>query len=132
MEMDKPKKGEEKMAFHATRSLLQFVFVIAACFGLAACVPVELGEGWLIKLGEPGAGALLFTTGNSRNVDGACLQNELSHHAEGRIGQGPECTTGTIQDPHFHGTLYGKPDPNPFGCGWGRVRDLGPDFTGCY
>lgn len=57
---------------------------------------------------------------------------------------GPGSTSGTVQshggacpaidvnfmgtvvntDAHFHGTLNGSPDPDPFGCGWGRVAPV--------
>ena len=40
-------------------------------------------------------------------------------------------TSGTIipgdvecMEPHYHGTLFGEPDPHQQGCGWGRVQNV--------
>ena len=42
-------------------------------------------------------------------------------NASGVISTGSECKIGDTEWPHFHGSLYGEPDPEPTGCGHGRV-----------
>lgn len=63
----------------------------------------------------PGRGAILNVT------NGQVLpSNNQSTQASGEI----ENHGGNCDGPHFHGTLRGQNDPNPFACGWGHIALL--------
>lgn len=65
---------------------------------------------WYISSG-PGAGEILY--GPSHDLE----DNDST--SQGHVGTGPECDCA-----HYHGTLRGKADPNPNGCGWGCIEAL--------
>lgn len=63
----------------------------------------------------PGRGTVLNVT-SGQVLPG----NNLTTNAAGEI----ENHGGNCEGPHFHGTLRGQNDPNPFACGWGHVALL--------
>jgi len=103
------------------RSLVYAVLMFMVSFGITACTATH--DIYQIIDG-PGASTKLVTCFLVREV-GPCLN--IHTKAEGHIGQGPECTTGEVQDLHYHGTLFGQSDPNPGGCGWGRMAFVGQE-----
>lgn len=72
----------------------------------------------------PGAGTQLnATTDATTGAVNAEPENNMTVDAMGHIGgigvgEGMNCP-GPLG--HYHGTLKGKSDPNPEGCGWGHV-----------
>jgi len=94
------------------RSLVYAAFVFTAGFGFAACTQV-----WRIMDG-PGAGAEVVTCFGERDVT-AELNPPVIPATVGRIADPDLCN-----DLHYHGTVSGAADPNPFGCGWGRVKGV--------
>ena len=92
--------------------------VLISAIGTAATSWAQVEKCWRIVDGK-GAGFILSGTGNCGF--GPCIDNpELG--AEGFIAEGHfddcECTEFAG---HYHGTLFGIPDPDPNGCGWGCV-----------
>ncbi len=94
------------------RSLGYAALVFTAGFGFAACAQV-----WYMKDG-PGAGREVSTCFNGPIPDRAVLPPLNPPGTVGRIADPDLC-----DDLHYHGILSFMPDPNPFGCGWGRVGE---------
>jgi hypothetical protein len=76
----------------------------------------ELGRNGLHRITDgPGQGTILSVS-NGRVVPA----NNQGTGANGVI----ESHGGNCDGPHFHGSLRGQNDPNPFACGWGHVALL--------
>jgi len=95
------------------RALKTIVFVaLVSLTGLT--IASAQATRWRIMTG-PGAGVTL-------NGSGTFITDLF---AEGSIAFGhfPDCEC-TGFDGHYHGTLFGKPDPAPGNCGWGCVLEI--------
>jgi hypothetical protein len=67
----------------------------------------------------PGAGEAVLVDGNTGKT-GADLANPLKFVGASASGSVDAASPG-CDGMSFHGTLNGKPDPDPAGCGWGKV-----------
>lgn len=88
------------------------LIILAVFIGaLGTATTLAQAKYWRIVNG-PGAGTILLAEG------GIFVSDDL-WDAEGTIAPPDECDCV-----HYHGVLYGKPDPNPHGCGWGCVIEM--------
>lgn len=103
------------------------VFFLICFLNLVLSLACYSQDTYLIIEG-PGAGTLLFTETNS-----SIVSHELNEEtqAEGMIGQaeplGIDPVTGQetgCSKEHYHGTLFGRDDPRPPTCGWGKVTKI--------
>ena len=60
-------------------------------------------------------------TGLTAQLTAVTPSDNPGSQASGVISTGSECKIGDTEWPHFHGSLFGEPDPAPTGCGHGRV-----------
>ena len=82
---------------------------VAACIGALSIASTSAQVArWFITSG-PGAGVSLETEAGTFIIDDV-------FDALGHVAQPDECDCV-----HYHGTLFGKDDPNPHGCGWGCI-----------
>src|SRR5215213_5267427 len=93
------------------------LIALAALFavGISSANAAEKGiffqDTWWRITSGPGAGASLKGDGN--------IINDSLFGASGHVGFGTECDCR-----HYHGTLFGDPDPNEAGCGWGCAEEM--------
>lgn len=113
------------------RSLAYVALLCTVSFGVGGCSTFrfEIIDG-------PGKGVQLEAIEDEGELFVTPKCNEQTQ-AEGRIvtdvnccleGVTPPCEKQDQQALHYHGTLFGNPDPNPAGCGWGRVEFLLTSF----
>jgi hypothetical protein len=100
-----------RLALILAATLAAFLALTAAAS--AASNPVVIRSG-------PGEGVILHPESTTLIV-GADRGDKLLG-AKGFIaGAAPDCP---FQPGHYHGTLFGKPDPAPDACGWGPIIGL--------
>jgi hypothetical protein len=97
---------------------------IAVVSALAFCAPVS-AETFVIAHAPlyPYNGLALGATGPSGCPAPYCSVASDDLDATGRVvGGGPYPDCDAVY--HYHGTLFGQPDPAPNGCGWGEVLPI--------
>src|SRR5436190_6644145 len=104
------------------------IITLALLIGLIStvCTFGQIDRCWRIINGK-GAGFIVGGTGTCGF--GPCAGNS-DVDAAGFIAEGHfddcECTDHAG---HYHGTLFGIPDPDPNGCGWGCVDEIPCDLN---
>jgi len=110
-----------------TAKIKAVIVSIAALSVLAASAQIFPTTCWRIVNGK-GAGVVI--SGSGFGSFGPAISDQ---YAEGQIAFGHfkdcECTG---HDGHFHGSLFGIPDPDPNGCGWGCVDQMPCDEAADY
>jgi hypothetical protein len=93
--------------------------VLLGSLGFAASSNAQQFDYYLIFDG-PGAGVRLITLRGQLTV----LSFYNQPGTAGDIGQTVEGHCNDV--PHFHGSIAGLEDPDPAGCGWGKVAKVAP------
>lgn len=99
--------------------------MVSALFGLmlSASLPAAALAGrtfsWFLIEG-PFVGDRLRASSGEAPAAVAIADNEVNE-AQGVISPAEAGCQPPAVGTHFHGSMYGMPDPNPTGCGWGRV-----------
>lgn len=88
------------------------VWWLAVVFQLGLACPGAAQDSIYILIDGPGGNIELRATGR----DVSPVLNPTTR-ARGAISDPDRCP-----GLHYHGTLFDRPDPNPPGCGWGRVK----------
>lgn len=103
--------GKTRIRSSVTLALIVVTSMVGIRLGTMRAVAVE-EVSWEIVDG-PGAATFIYTPQGSIVVSGG-------PNREGTEGHISVADTGCTSE-HYHGTIEGKPDPRPTGCGWGHV-----------
>jgi hypothetical protein len=93
-------------------SVRRLILVLVAALALGLAVPAWASAIRVVITEGPGRGVVLEVNEQDSTV------NDPELGAVGFIAPKvvPDCDSI-----HYHGTLFGKPDPAPSNCGWGKV-----------